>query len=637
MTNTIELSAKKTLVPNVVCKREFHKLINPQSLWTTNTFITYSDLIPSYARNIHSTWYFYQKINDIIFDGQASLNKILNYWKQTQFKLLNNHYDKSDHALVAKLFEHLSYHPSLYPIWFLNNPVDKEISILPYQWQPIENTVFEKNHWQISLSNLVNFKDCVQNHKYLNNLDDVYQFISSSRNTLIVVSELNAYWMHKRHSLNAGIIDSKPLVNHPLLNNIEILLNDMWQNKNLTDTSLTTKLFRNKNLEYLSEFIANQPLNDIEAIIIKRIIKLIEEMSDDRNHSLQTHLENLSLWLKSHQVSLYINHGNTMITTPKHAFPYMYDECFIINLDETDIDKLYFSTNQNVTKLNLIQNKDIFRAKSNYQNVSGYKLNQNQFNVTDFIKFQRCPIIYTCQNKLKINNEQASLLKMHIGIITHAVLADFWLIIKDQANLKKHTSNELKLILNNLIEKQIQTVDKNKKIDLAYWTFQKSHLTQTIYQWLLTEFDRTPFKVVAVEKQIHLNFNGKLIKGRVDRVDYIDGLGYFIIDYKTGYTQSIQSTLEGFPDPQMLIYTKALEYDVVGIGYALIATGQLKGIQFIDQSYETIPYYDMPNVEEIIQRHLNLFNDILKPLPYEPRQCIKCEFQSICHHASSSK
>ncbi|MDG2348881.1 MAG: PD-(D/E)XK nuclease family protein [Gammaproteobacteria bacterium] len=637
MRNTIELSEKKTLVPNVVCKREFHKLVNQQSMWARNIFLTYSDLIPSYARNIHSTWYFYQKINDIVFDGQASLNKVLNYWQQTQFKLLNNHYDKNEHDLVAILFKHLSYHPSLYPLWFFNNPVDQQLSILPYQWQPIENTVFEKNNWHISFLNIHKFKHCDQKLKYINNFDDVSQYITESKNTLIIVSELNAYWMHKRHSLDAGVIDTKPLTNHPLLNYISGLLNNKWQKQNLTDTYLTTKLFTNECLEYLYDFLENQSFSDIELIIIKRIIKLIEEMSDDRTHSLQIHLENLLLWLESHQVSIYISHDNTMITTPKHAFPYMYDECIIINLDNTDIEKLYFSNNQDIINLNFMHNNNIYRAKSNYQNISGFKLNQDKFNVTDFIKFQRCPIIYACQNKLKIENEQASVLKMHIGIITHAVLADFWLTIKDQATLKKHTSNELKTMLNDLIEKHIETIDKNKKIDLAYWTFQKSHLTQTIFQWLSNELDRTPFKVVAVEKQIHLNFNGKLIKGRVDRVDYIEGLGYFIIDYKTGYAQSIQSTLEGFPDPQMLVYTKALEYDIVGIGYALITTGQLKSIQFLDQTHETIPYYEMPDIEDIIQKHINLFNDILKPLPYEPRQCIKCDFQSICHHASSSK
>ena len=67
-------------------------------------------------------------------------------------------------------------------------------------------------------------------------------------------------------------------------------------------------------------------------------------MSDNRKHALQTHLENLLLWIESHQVSIYISHNNTMITTPKHAFPYMYDECIIVNLDNADIEKLYFSS-----------------------------------------------------------------------------------------------------------------------------------------------------------------------------------------------------------------------------------------------------------------------------------------------------
>lgn len=637
MHKALELPVEKTLVPNVVCKSEFHKLINPQSLWIENSFITYSDLVPSHAKNIHSTWYFYQKINALVFDGHATLNKVLSHWQQTQFKVLNNHYDQIDSSLIKKLFESHAYHPSLFPYWFLNNPSNQTISILPYQWQPLENIVFLKNKWHRSLTSVTQLQNTNFIEKQIAHLNEINSHIDSSQKTLIIVSELNAYWLHQRHIMNAGIIDSKPLCNQPLVRTLHTFISESWNKECPKNEQLTTKSFKNKTLEYLTDFTANQTYTDLETIILKRVFKLIDDMSDDRYHALNKHLENLLIWLDAHQVSLYISHSNIMLTTPKHAFPYMYDACIIVNLNEKALDKLYFSPEKPILKLNLLQNDKHFSAQSNYLNSSEFKLAQTQFNVTDFLKFQRCPIIYVCQNKLKLTNEHASKIKMHYGIITHAVLADFWLLMKDQDTLKKHTADELKGILNTLIDKQIQTIDKEKAIDTAFWTFQQSHLAQLLQQWLMTEIQRTPFKVVAVEKQIHLEFKGKLIKGRVDRVDYIEGLGYLIIDYKTGHTHPIQATLDGFPDPQMLIYTKALEYDVVGIGYGLITTNQLKGMQFKDPNYDALPYYDSPNIDEIIQSHLDLFNDTLKPLPYEPRQCIKCDFQSICHHASSSK
>lgn len=637
MADIIEMTEEKTLVPNIICKSEFHKLSNPQKLWNQNSFVTYSDLIPSHARNIYSNWHFYQTLNKLNFNCNASFQQVIKHWKLMQYRLLNNRFEHNDLQLIKRFFEIYTYHPALYPIWFLNHPEKIHIQVLPYNWQPLENHVFKKKHWNMNKDKFLKIGDLDIKTRVIKNLNDIEVLINQSINTLIIVPELNAYWQNKKTELNAGIIDTLPLKNHILISYYKRKIQEYWLDGHLKMKNMSTQSFSDETLHLLVREIQNKAFNDIDTILINRLVKLIFEYRDNNQLTITEHLDNLFIWVDLHQASIYISNSNTMITTPKHAFPFMYDSCFMINIDHSSIDHLYFKNEQEVNRIEVAQNDNYYKAKSNYYNLQKQSLNETHFNVTDFAKFQKCPIVYTCQNKLKVKNELTSTLNMNRGIIIHAVLADFWHQVKNQSTLKKYKTYEIKSLLNKFVVKYINQIHKDKDIEFNYWEFQKKHITELLVNWINFELDRSSFKVIAVEKQIHLKFKDSYIKGRVDRIDYIDDLGYVIIDYKTGYAQSLQSTLDGFPDPQMLIYTHALEFDIAGIAYGLISTKQFKGIQFLDPDYQHMSYYDKPDVANIIESHIELFNSILKPNPFEPRQCIHCDYQSICHHASTTK
>ena len=634
--DTIEMTAKKILVPNVMCKGEFHKLNKQKKTWSQNQFVTYQDLIPPYARNVHSSWVFYQKLSDEIFQHPVMFSKALTAWQQIQFRLLNNQLEQKDIDLIASLFKQRVFHPALYPLWFKDNPIHQNIEIMPYQWQPIEKVVFELNDWQQSTYNLCQISETHIQTSELDSYHQIQDHINEQVSTLIIVDDLNAYWLYNRSQLNAGIIDSIPLANHPNIQFLKQCIETVWHKTN-PESLIDTKTFSLETHQKLNAILSNHLLNDIEHIIVKRFFKLLTEYNDDKTHTLATHIKQFNDWINAHQATVYENPSNVMITTPKHAFPQMYDHCISINMDSKALSRQFIRHDQSIHEFHIAQNKSYFKAKSAYHNEQKQSLNQSLFNVTDFARLQRCPIIYACQSKLKIKNEQASKLKMHLGIITHAVLADFWLNMKDQANLKKHAAWQIENMLKELVNKYIETIDKENSLDNAYWLFQQTHLTRTLTEWIHFESQRPSFKVVGVEQEIQLKFNDKIIKGRVDRIDYVEGLGHIIVDYKTGNPQSLQATLDGFPDPQMLIYTKAVKEQVIGIAYGLIQTKQLKGVQFSDPDYPDMAYADQPNIDAILETHIDLFNDVLKPEPFEPRHCIRCDFQSICHHASSSK
>ena len=637
MTDAFELTAEKTLVPNTMCKGEFLKSYGKRNNWTINPFLTYYDLIPPHARNLCSTWQFFQILDQLVFKERIGFSKIYKYWSQMQHRILNHCMNQDDLDIINHLFEQHTFHPALYPTWFLKNSFAPSLKVLPYQWQPLEHYIFEKNKITMDTSGLTSIdKLDVLNHDF-NDSNALDKHIDSSKLTLIIVNNMNAYWLDKRITLNAGLMDSQSLAMHPITLFLKKTILEIWQDKKIDTLSISTKQYSQETSLNLISRLTQQTFNDIETIIINRFLSLLNDYSDLNTYFVSEHHRIFFSWIDVHQVNIYINQPNVMITTPKHAFPHMYDECIIVNLDDEALNKLYFSNNQTIKKLQTNNNHDIFKAKSNYINQTNFSLNETTLNVTDFAKFQRCPIIYTCQNKLKIKNEQSSILKMQIGIVIHAVLADFWSLIKDQTTLKKHQPNQIKQIVSEFVITHIEKINISHTMDQHYWHFQKKHLTDKILKWVMFEMERTPFKVVAIEKDIHLQCQNKFIKGRVDRVDYIENLGYVVIDYKTGASQSISASLNGFPDPQMLIYTKALEYDVVGFAYGMIATTQLKGLQFQDSDNDVLPFFDKPLIDEILKKHSELFDAILKPLPLEPRQCLRCDFQSVCHDASTSK
>lgn len=633
---TLEMTAKKTLVPNVVCKGEFHKLTKQNQTWSKNNFVTYQDLIPAHARNIYSSWDFYQALNQQLYMGQATFTKVYLTWQQIQYRLLNAQLEQKDIEIIEYLFKHRIFSPALYPYWFMHHPIDKAIYVLPYQWQPAEKKVFEKNGWPMLTDNLIQINDIQKEVTYINHYQQLQALINSNQSTLVIVKDLNAFWLFNRTNLNAGIIDTQSLKNNHTINYLTSRIKQIWQH--IDESSLImTSTFSQDTQHQLISLLSDKAYNDVDQIVIKRFFKILAEYQDNNKLSLTTHLEQLCAWINIHQATIYDNPSNLMITTPKHAFPHMYDQCITLNIDDSELTKHYFRKDQRLLQLKIEQNQSFFKAKSSYHNSSGQTLNESILNVTDFARHQKCPIIYTCQSKLKVNNDHSSKLKMHLGIITHAVLADFWLIMQDQTNLKKHSEWQIQNILHDQIATHIQAIEKTTPLDHTYWAFQQTHLTRTLMGWINFEYTRPPFKVVGVEQEINLQLNNKLIKGRVDRIDHVEGLGHIIIDYKTGYVQSLQSTLEGFPDPQMLIYTKALNKPIVGIAYGLVPNQQFKGVQFINPDYTALSYVDKPDIDHILETHIALFDAILKPLPYEPRQCIRCDFQSICHHASTSK
>ena len=162
------------------------------------------------------------------------------------------------------------------------------------------------------------------------------------------------------------------------------------------------------------------------------------------------------------------------------------------------------------------------------------------------------------------------------GTVFHDALDFFWRDIVDHASLSALTPELLEQTIESSIDEAMQGVKHDSAMLLS---MEKARLQVLIRDWLMEcEMGRTPFKVVEREAELELEFESLNLKLQVDRIDYIDGVGSLIIDYKTGLNNSALSwASERITSPQLPLYAINRE-DVMGVGFAQVARGKQRFI-----------------------------------------------------------
>ncbi len=146
------------------------------------------------------------------------------------------------------------------------------------------------------------------------------------------------------------------------------------------------------------------------------------------------------------------------------------------------------------------------------------------------------------------------------GNILHLSLASLWEQLKTQEALLSISNDELKRLLTNIINVQMNTVIKHKRYHFGKELFQLEVQRQTdlILKWLVYEKARQPFSVVSIEESHKVKINGYILQLRLDRVDEINTATgksqRLIIDYKKGQCSPNDWKSERPNDPQLPFY-----------------------------------------------------------------------------------
>lgn len=163
------------------------------------------------------------------------------------------------------------------------------------------------------------------------------------------------------------------------------------------------------------------------------------------------------------------------------------------------------------------------------------------------------------------------------GILTHAVLEEFWRLTHNQATLLALNTFQLHERVETCITK---AMNKQAIFASRFRQLEEERLKQRILLWLEYEKKRHPFRVKSIEQPTEIILETLQFSITMDRIDEIDnGNGIprtLLIDYKTGDASPLKWFGERPDEPQLLCYIMTNEYHIDAIAYALLKRPEVK-------------------------------------------------------------
>jgi ATP-dependent helicase/nuclease subunit B len=160
------------------------------------------------------------------------------------------------------------------------------------------------------------------------------------------------------------------------------------------------------------------------------------------------------------------------------------------------------------------------------------------------------------------------------GRVIHDVLKRVWDELRSKAALDATSETELLASVKRHVE---AAVAASARADPAQWplrlkVLEHARLTARVLEWLSVERARAPFTVVATEAPRELKVGALTLRGRVDRIDEVDG-GKVYIDYKTGKVDWRRWLGARPKEPQLPLYAITGEGDAKGVVFARVRVG----------------------------------------------------------------
>jgi RecB family exonuclease len=159
------------------------------------------------------------------------------------------------------------------------------------------------------------------------------------------------------------------------------------------------------------------------------------------------------------------------------------------------------------------------------------------------------------------------------GTLVHHLMARLWTLLKNSSSLQED--------LSPAIEDAAAFAVKELGLEGRFAALERARMARIAREWLdQVERKRKDFEVVAVEKEIAFKVAGLEFKGRIDRMDRIDG-GHVVIDYKTSRGMTPNHWKVPRPeDPQLPLYALNAGVSLAAVAFGKVRPGEMRYMGF---------------------------------------------------------
>ncbi|MEN1728025.1 MAG: PD-(D/E)XK nuclease family protein [Pseudomonadota bacterium] len=238
------------------------------------------------------------------------------------------------------------------------------------------------------------------------------------------------------------------------------------------------------------------------------------------------------------------------------------------------------------------------------------------------------------------------------GTLIHKVLEHFWTDLPDQAALIALTPEQrsdriaagIDVSLDDLLQRNLQLMTTAER------ALEAACLARTMGRWIELELVREPFRVLALEQPVDLQFAGLKLRGKIDRIDQVGEHGELILDYKTGKTaSSAWFPEERLKEVQLPAYVSPRPTAPAGLAFARLRPDDLgfdglartdlgvRGIKVVGQDSRSKfkSYEDWDTLRGDWYRWLDQMADGFETgqAQIDPRDhqvCQRCDLEALC-------
>lgn len=241
------------------------------------------------------------------------------------------------------------------------------------------------------------------------------------------------------------------------------------------------------------------------------------------------------------------------------------------------------------------------------------------------------------------------------GTILHEAMRLFWEDVRSSGRLKElKDSGSLESYVDGVAAKALAAIHLPPPLSTRFIELERQRLSALLLEWAELECARgVGFQVKTTELEKTLEIGGLVVKGKVDRIDELEGGGEAVLDYKTGVPNRKDWLTRRPMEPQLLIYSYSVDAGFDAVSFARVSPGECKflGIAREDRALPGVKPYDddkfrmeagdldwdslmrfwKETLEALAKDFLSGVCDVdPNNLPNNDRACRYCELGSLC-------